>query len=126
MPNIGPLGSEVACSIIRMGGPPSQLIQQTLTWTLPGFDGHGFLHTGKVPGTFVARCLLLGLEAAVDAWFLNMQSLAGTVSVINDDWLKLHTPVVIHQVSAGLLKLKALGNGYDTIGTVDVLGVRIQ
>jgi len=97
-----------------------------MTWTLPGFDGHGFLHTGKVPGTFRASCVLFGLEAAVDAWFINMQSLAGGVSVINDDWLKLHTPVVIHQVSARLLKTKALGPGYDTRGAVDVLGVRIQ
>ena len=127
MPNIGPAGGEITCSIIKMPGPPGLPVRRITTWTIAGYNGRGFLETGLVPPTWKAICFLHAFEAAVDAWAVSMQTLPGKVSSITDDWTvsPLHTGLMILNVSKQPAKERRLGDGYDTLGAIVVRGTRI-
>lgn len=113
----------VACTFVK--GRPQGPTARVTFWAVPGFDGIGAQLLGKNRSEFNLTVVLLGFQAAVEAWIGAIEATLGTIVTVETDWGDTFDNCLIVRARARA-KTPALGAGTDTRGEIELFGAITQ
>lgn len=92
-----PSAGSVTCDLLS--GPAPELRERVETWQVPGIDGYGAQKLGKGDAEYTFRAVLFGTAADIDAWYVTVQALQGTIVTVTDDWATAAGTILVTKVS---------------------------
>lgn len=88
----------VTCTLVRGAIPTMR--EAVETWHVPGIDGEGAALLGLAGSDFALRAVYYGTGIEVEAWYLALQALQGTIVTVVNDWGVSRGRVLIQDVGA--------------------------
>jgi len=98
----------ITCS--KISGHPRPQMERIERFEIPGIDGVGLHLYGKGDGQWMAELVYYESGGNVDAWYLQIAALVGSIVTIVNDWNTTSTDVLVGDVSP-LQKIVAIGEG---------------
>lgn len=98
----------VTCS--KVSGHPRPQQERVEVFDIPGRDGTGIQLYGKGDGQWQGELVFYGTGSAVDAWYVSICALQGTLVTVVNDWDTTALNQLVANVSQ-LRKTVAIGEG---------------